>query len=218
VPQRLKWHGKLAAFSAFVLIKMISSTWRMKWEDHSPSPPGKEAFPVLFCVWHNRLAISMVTWKRFRRTRQPNSRLAALISASKDGALLARILEYFNVQPFRGSSSRRGAQALLEVTTWVKQGQHVAITPDGPRGPRYKLQEGIIALAQLTGRPIIPIGAHMHPKIQSRGWDQFQIPLPFARCRVMFDHPFYVPADISPEEREDYRLRLEQRMVAINQD
>ena len=119
VPQRLKWHGKLAAFSAFVLIKMISSTWRMKWEDHSPSPAGKEAFPVLFCVWHNRLAISMVTWKHFRRSKQPDSRLAALISASKDGALLARILEYFNVQPFaappageerkRSSRSRPGS-------------------------------------------------------------------------------------------------------------
>ena len=82
--------------------------------------------------------------------------MAAMVSASKDGGFLASILECFGVQPVRGSSSRRGPQALLELTGWAERGYDLAITPDGPRGPRYVVQEGIIALAQVTGLPIVP--------------------------------------------------------------
>src|SRR4029077_6679252 len=82
--------------------------------------------------------------------------LAAIVSASKDGGFLAAILENFNVQPVRGSSSRRGRQAVLELISWAERGYDLAITPDGPRGPRYIAQEGATALAQLTGHPIIP--------------------------------------------------------------
>ena len=78
-----------------------------------------------------------------------------MVSASKDGAFLTSILECFQVQPVRGSSSRRGPQALLELTTWAERGYDLALTPDGPRGPRYVVQEGVMSLAQLTGLPII---------------------------------------------------------------
>ena len=81
-----------------------------------------------------------------------------MVSASRDGGILAGILEQFGVKPVRGSSSRRGPQALLEMTTWAERGYDLAITPDGPRGPRYKVQEGVISAAQLTGLPIVPVG------------------------------------------------------------
>jgi len=73
-----------------------------------------------------------------------------MVSASRDGGLLAAVLERFKVQPVRGSSSRRGRQALLELTTWAERRYDLAITPDGPRGPRYVVQDGIISLARLT--------------------------------------------------------------------
>ena len=84
--------------------------------------------------------------------------MAALVSASKDGGFLSGILELFGVQPVRGSSSRRGPQALLELTTWAERGHDLTITPDGPRGPCYQVQDGVMSLAQLTGLPIVPVG------------------------------------------------------------
>jgi lysophospholipid acyltransferase (LPLAT)-like uncharacterized protein len=218
VPHRTKWHGNITALSAFVAVKTLAATWRISWEDRGPCLDEKQTEPLLFCIWHNRLALSMVFWDRVARVKFPAAGLTALISASKDGALLARTLQYFHVQPVRGSSSRRGAQALRELTSWVEKGYHAAITPDGPRGPRYVLQEGIILLAQLTGYPIIPVGAKIHRKFRLRSWDQFQVPLPFARCDLILDMPFYVPAEISPEQREQFRTELEKRMVAINAD
>ena len=106
------------------------------------------------------------------------------MSASRDGAFLAAILERFGVQPVRGSSSRRGAQALLELTTWAERGYDLAITPDGPRGPRYVVQDGAMSLAQITGLPIVPVSYFLKWKIQLKSWDGFQIPLPFSICEV----------------------------------
>ena len=102
------------------------------------------AGPAIYCVWHNRLALCLVPYFGYVKKRNQTPGMAALVSASKDGAFLAGILECFGVQPVRGSSSRRGPQALLELTSWAERGYDLAITPDGPRGPRYVVQEGVI--------------------------------------------------------------------------
>jgi lysophospholipid acyltransferase (LPLAT)-like uncharacterized protein len=144
--------------------------------------------------------------------------MAALISASRDGALLARTFSYFGVEPIRGSSSRRGAQALLELTSALRRNMHVAITPDGPRGPKYRVQSGIISLAQLTGAAIIPIGAHISRKKELPSWDRFQVPLPFSKCTATFGSPIQVPRDATEEEHEKARLALQEAMVSLNPD
>jgi hypothetical protein len=144
--------------------------------------------------------------------------LAALISASKDGAFLAAILERFRVQPVRGSSSRRGPQALLELTSWAERGYDLAITPDGPRGPRYVVQEGVMSLAQLTGLPIVPFGFYAHRKIQLKSWDRFQIPLPFSRCDLGLGKPVFVPREATNAQREEIRKQLEQTLIGISRD
>ena len=126
-----------------------------------------------------RASIIFVARKRGR----PDS--PAIVSASRDGAFLTGILEYFKVQPVRGSSSRRGPQALLELTTWAERGYDLAITPDGPRGPRYVVQDGVISLAQLTGLPIVPVSYYVNWKIRVKSWDRFQIPLPFSLCEMI---------------------------------
>ncbi len=164
--------------------------------------------PVIYGVWHNRLALSMAIFRLYPHRRQPERRLAALVSASKDGALLARILETFHVQPVRGSSSRRGPQALLELTSWAEQGWDLAITPDGPRGPRHVVHEGIIALAQLTGHPIVPVTVKVRWKFQLNSWDRFQIPIPGSRCEIVFAQPLRVARDATDHEREAVRLKL----------
>src|SRR5436189_6328705 len=115
--------------------------------------------------------------------------MAAMVSASKDGAFLAAILERFKVQPVRGSSSRRGRQALPELTTWAERGYDLAITPDGPRGPCYVVQHGVMSLAQVSGLPIIPFSFCADWKLRPKSWDRFQIPLPFSRCEIILEKP-----------------------------
>jgi lysophospholipid acyltransferase (LPLAT)-like uncharacterized protein len=167
---------------------------------------------VIFCLWHNRLAISMIVHRRHPR------KLAALVSASKDGALLAAVLGRFGVAQIRGSSSRRGPQALLELTTHAARGYGLAVTPDGPKGPRYVVQQGVIALAQVTGLPIIPVTCNTQPKICLKSWDRFQIPLPFSRCDLILNEPIFVPREADEARREEHRNELQARLRQSSSD
>ena len=167
---------------------------------------------MIFCLWHNRLAISMVVHRRLPR------KLAALVSASKDGALLAAVLGRFGVEQVRGSSSRRGPQALLELTSCAQAGYDLAVTPDGPRGPRYVVQEGVIALAQLTGLPIIPVTCNTRRKLCLKSWDWFQIPLPFSRCELILNEPILVRREADQAEREERRRELQTSLRQSSSD
>ncbi len=218
VPRPVTWHGKAAAFLIFSLLRLLNATLRYRWHDQSGLFAEGAHETVLFSIWHNRLALSLFIFRNYLLKRQPARRLAALVSASRDGGLLARVLEHFGVQPVRGSTSRRGPQALLELTRWAEQNYDLAITPDGPRGPCYVVQEGIISLAQLTGRPIVPVSYCLNWKIRPKSWDRFQIPLPLARVEVVFGRPIRVPRDATDSERETLRQQLEQAMKEITRD
>ena len=170
--------------------------------------------PVIFALWHNRLGLCMKVYESFVRPHYQHNHLAALISASKDGAFLAAILQNFGVQPVRGSSSRRGAQALLELASWAERGYDLAVTPDGPRGPRYVVQEGVMALAQVTGLPIVPYSCHVGWKIRLKSWDAFEIPLPFAHCEMTFGELIRVPRRATDAKREQLRKQLRNALVA----
>ncbi|MGZ5516956.1 MAG: lysophospholipid acyltransferase family protein [Limisphaerales bacterium] len=201
--------------------RIVIATWRIRWSAFNKAAGDANdaalPAPVIFCVWHNRLAMALASNNVPFRELWPATGLAAVVSASRDGAFLASILEHFGMQPIRGSSSRRGAQALLEATGWLSdKGYNIAITPDGPRGPCYKIQEGIISLAQLTGRPIVPLGFEGRPHFKARSWDKFQVPLPFASCNISFAEPIFVPRTADDAERERIRAEVERVMLKIN--
>ncbi len=218
VPHAPYWYQRLGAWAIFVLVRVVSTTLRYRWTDSSGyfnnGPPG----PAIYCVWHNRLPLCLVLYYGYVKKRNRTPGMAAMVSASKDGGFLAAILECFRVQPVRGSSSRRGPQALLELTTWAERGYDLAITPDGPRGPRYIVQEGVMALAQVTGFPIVPASYHLQWKIQVKSWDRFQIPLPFSRSDMAFGKALRVPRDATDAEREALRQQLEQTLKEISGD
>ena len=217
VPHRLKWKERVAVRFLYFLVRALFLTLRLRFEDRSGQIRGGSG-PLIFCTWHNRLALAMLAYERYFLKLRSDGAMAALISASRDGGVLAHIVELFGVQPVRGSSSRRGRQALLEATTLVESGCHVTITPDGPRGPCYSIQEGVIALAQLTGAPIIPVSNHVSWKFTLKSWDRFQVPLPFAKCEIRVGPPILVPRDATAEAREKLRLELRRRMDAITRD
>ena len=226
VPHKPKWSQRLGAWLVVLSLRAIMATMRYKLMDYSEyfgAPPASEPKDqpqkqAIYCLWHNRLASCMKAYHRFGRPRKPANGLAALISASRDGAFLAGILELFKVQPVRGSSSRRGSQAMLELITCAARGYDLAITPDGPRGPRYQIQDGVMSLAQLTGLPILPISFNLTGKISLRSWDRFQIPLPFSRCEVCIGQPVFVPHETTDEQREALRQQLEKRLREISRD
>jgi lysophospholipid acyltransferase (LPLAT)-like uncharacterized protein len=213
----MAWHRRWAAGAIYLLIRGVAASLRCRWDYH-PAVLDHPPRPAIFCVWHNRLALSLLMYRHYARQARQEHRLAALVSASRDGGIAARILELFGVKPVRGSTSRRGPQALLELTTWAAQGYDLAITPDGPRGPRYVVQPGVVALAQVTGRPIVPAAYHLRWKFCLRSWDRFQVPLPFGRVEMRFGEPFPVPREATEGEREQARLELQRRLLELTED
>jgi hypothetical protein len=218
IPHRPKWHQRVAAWLIFASIRAVAFTLRYRWNDRSEFYSGPPSGPAIYCVWHNRLVLCVPAYRAYAQKRNPTPGIAGMVSASRDGGFLTGILECFRVEPVRGSSSRRGPQALLELTSWADRGYDLAITPDGPRGPCYVVQEGVMSLAQLTGLPIVPFSYNLGWKIRVKSWDRFQIPLPFSRCEMMIEKPIRVPRDATDEEREALRQRLESALRAMTRD
>lgn len=218
VPHAPRWHQRLIAWLIYFVARALIGTMRFRWNNQTGYTPEARGGPAIYCLWHNRLALCMETFLHQTRPRSLGNGLAVMVSASKDGALLAAVLEQFGVQPARGSSSRRGPRALLELTSWAKRGFDIGITPDGPRGPRYVVQPGVVLLAQLTGRPIIPFGYYARRKFEVRSWDRFQIPLPFSRCEMTLSKPIHVPRDATEAQREELRREVERVLMEISRD
>jgi len=201
----------------YFAVWLFSATLRYRWA-RNPGELREDGRPYIFCVWHNRLPLSMTTYRGFVKAWKAPFRLAAMVSASRDGALTARVLELFGVEPARGSSSRRGTRALLELTTWAERGYDLALTVDGPRGPRYEIKPGVVALAQLTGRPVVLVAYRLSRKITLKSWDRFQIPLPFSTCVFDFCDPVPVPRESTDGDRERIRAKMESKLRKLSVD
>lgn len=197
------------------LIRVVDASLRYRLDDSAGGLRTAHAGRAIFAIWHNRLALSLRIYQRFVLRPPESRRMAAMVSASRDGAILARVLELFDVQPVRGSSSRRGPQAVLELVSWAERGLDLAITPDGPRGPRYVAQTGVIDVAALSGLPIVPVGFDLSHRVVASSWDRFLIPLPCARCVARFGPALTVPRGPTDAEREALRRELETRLMAL---
>jgi lysophospholipid acyltransferase (LPLAT)-like uncharacterized protein len=218
VPHCPRWHQCLGASAIWGIVNLVSTTIRCCVDDPHEFMTRKDIGQVIYCTWHNRLALSMKLHSILGRRYYQAAGLVGLVSASRDGAFLSAILGRFGVQSVRGSTSRRGPQALLELVTMIKRGYDIAITPDGPRGPSYVVQDGVLALAQVTGLPVVPVSYHVDRKIQLKSWDRFQIPLPFSRCEVVIGRMTHVPRECSHINRESLRREFETEMRAITHD
>jgi len=140
---------------------------------------------------------------------------AVLVSLSEDGEVIAKALEGMGLFPVRGSSSRRGREGLQELEEALRNGRSVALTPDGPRGPRHRAQMGAVALAARTGKPILPISSASRSAWVLGSWDSFQVPRPGTRAVITFGKPILVPGDT---DLEPWRLKLEEALTAAEKE
>lgn len=136
--------------------------------------------PVIWLFWHNRLLVMPVIFKRFF----PDRHGAVLTSPSDDGEIIATVMRKFGVDAVRGSSNKRGAAALREMAALLKGGGDLVITPDGPRGPRYRLGPGALHVAGVTGAALLPFRVDYDKYWELKTWDGFRIPKPFSAAVV----------------------------------
>jgi lysophospholipid acyltransferase (LPLAT)-like uncharacterized protein len=163
--------------------------------------------PLVLVFWHGRQVYFIHLYRAQRFT--------VLVSQSRDGELISRVLARFGLHSTRGSSSRGGTRALLALVRRMRQGFHVAITPDGPRGPRYQVQPGLVVVAQKTGAPILPAAYNARWKAVFSSWDRFILPLPFSRVVVVYGEPIYVPSNASAATLQAKRLEVEASLQHI---
>ena len=205
------WRARWLIALGFRLLQIWARTLRYEIDDRL----GVVGRPVnenyIGALWHNRLLIFPFVLRRFFSNR----RGAALISASRDGDLLADAIKRFDFDIVRGSSSRLGASAILQLTDVLASGRDVVITPDGPRGPAYELGPGIIFLAQKSGAAVLPVNMEYSSCWRLKSWDRFILPRPFSKVRVIIGQPYHVRSTSTPDEFETERLRLQDAMMAL---
>ncbi len=165
---------------------------------------------MIFCLWHDEL-FSLIPIAR-------QLRIAAVVSPSRDGDMLARILASKNVEAVRGSSTRGGMRALVALAHVMQKSLiHACITLDGPAGPRHKAKDGALFLASRTRAHIVPVRIFCHNALRCPTWDRFQVPLPFSRASILIGRPWEADAVLDIEEPgiSAARLRLEKDLEAL---
>ena len=215
IPNEAGLGQRLAARLVYVLLRVLRFTWRVRVSDpHGVMDVARDQ-PFILCAWHNRIIYALFATRDVIRPKT-GRKVAAMVSASSDGAFAVEIMRAFGIVPLRGSPCRRGRQALLELSRQARAGLHLAITPDGPRGPCHEIQEGILSLSQVTGLPIVPLGCEAGRKVRFKSWDRFQLPWPLTRCDFVFGEPMAVPRRVTGAERAILKGELKRRMAEIN--
>jgi len=191
-----------------LLIRSLALTLRFRVEDPKGLLVQQPDQPKIFAFWHNRILLMPYLYERFC----PGRRMLMLVSRSRDGEFITRIMNRFNIDGVRGSSSRGGTEALREMVRELEKSpaRDIGITPDGPRGPKGKVQDGVLAVAKASGRAIIPVTTHCRRKWELPSWDRFQIPQPGSLCRLVVGP--LVSAPQKPEEFEGVRRKLEKTL------
>lgn len=188
-------------------MRLLASTWRM-------STRGAEALeavraagtPMVIVLWHGELL--PILWQH------RDQGISVLISTHADGEIIARICKSLGCRTVRGSSSRGGARALLELVRELEGGHEVAVTPDGPRGPRREFAPGAVVAAMRAGVPVIAFGATVDRAWRLRSWDRFVIPKPFAKVSIAYSAGERVTAT-SPREAETEAPRFRALLMSV---
>ena len=189
-------------------IRLVHATGNWKHEGFQiPEKFWAEGKPFIACFWHGRLMMMPYNWRR-------DVPFYMLISGHADGQLIADTIGRFGFRSLAGSTKRGGSGALRAMVKVLKEGGCIGITPDGPRGPRMRASDGAIALARLSGAPLVPLSFSASRRRVMASWDRFIMPLPFSSGVFLWGEPIEVSRNAGEDEMEAARDRLEN---ALNQ-
>lgn len=217
-----KWFAKIFTFKnkrrlplwlawpLAMLGRLFFLTCRVKIEGKNSVSADNVISPAIFACWHNRIIFGVPQLPRKLREK-----LSLLISASRDGEYIATLAKLFHFETVRGSSSRGGMAALLALKREIQQNRSVIIAVDGPRGPRYCVHSGIVALGALTKTPVVPVCFNFSRFFEMKSWDRMQIPFPFSKVTITFAPPLLID---SLNDKSNGQELLRQELLQITRD
>ena len=180
---------------SFINKKYVENLWKKN-----------EAF--ILCFWHGRLLMMPLSWNKEKK-------INVLISAHSDGQLLSKTVKHFNIETITGSSSKGGSEAIRNIIKSLKSGISIGMTPDGPRGPRMKVNSAIIKIASLTGHKIVPLSYSVKKKFFLNSWDKFLVALPFGKGCFVWGKPIKIKKNISTNEDLKLSKILENNLLKL---
>ncbi len=205
-----RWEAAAIAAAGYPVVALLGRTlrWRVAGFEHLDGVQRAGRQPVM-AFWHGRILPATVYFRR--------RGIVVMTSENFDGEWIARIIERFGYRAARGSTSRGGPRALVEMKRAMEQGQPAGFTLDGPRGPAERAQPGAVWLAKISGNPIVPFHMEAARHWTLRSWDRTQIPKPFSVVAVAVGRPLCVPADAGEAEIEAARQDLEAALAALRE-
>ncbi len=192
---------RVAPFFLQLLVKFIYFTSKKVF--HHPNINNDDSFVVAF--WHGELLMQPFNYQKLK----PMSKVSAMISEHKDGEAITKTVEYLGIHSIRGSSSKGAAKVLISAIKELKAGNDIAITPDGPRGPRHSIADGIVAISQKTNAKILIFNCKPSKYWQFKSWDKFIVPKPFGKLEFFIQEPL----DISGLEMNKAKELIKEKML-----
>lgn len=177
--------------AGYIRLVYITGRWRVV-NGAVPQAFWNKGEPFILAFWHGRLLMMPYVWPRSKTIHM-------LISQHRDGQLIANTVGHFGIQTVAGSSSKGGAAALRSMVKALKAGDYVGITPDGPRGPRMRASDGVVAVARLAGVPVIPAAFGANRRKALGSWDRFLVAWPFSGGAFVWGDPIAVDKNADPE-------------------
>ena len=208
-----RWLGRVGPPLTFLLGRALWPTMHLEvFGSEHLAEAYQTHGQTIMAFWHNRLLLLPYIYRYEMHLKH----LVAMVSKSRDGEFTANFLERFGFRCIRGSSSEGGRKTFSQAIRMAQQGFDIAITPDGPRGPRYQVQPGVIKLAQITSLPILPVAYQANIRRELNSWDGFIVPGPFARVVVEIAPVITVPRRAGKEQLEQIRIHLQSQLEQLN--
>jgi lysophospholipid acyltransferase (LPLAT)-like uncharacterized protein len=201
----------------YLYMRLVYATtrWTVVGEEH-PVRLVDQHLPGIAAFWHGRMLMLPLELRRLLRQRGwQHVKVHMLISGHGDGRAISDVIRYTDIHTVEGSTNQGGSRALRALVQFLRQGEYVGITPDGPNGPAMRATAGVITTAKLGQAPILPYTYATSRRRILNSWDRFHLPLPFCRGVFIWGEPIHIPAELGDAETETWRAHLEERMNAL---